>query len=173
MPKDRSEASEDQGHGALAFPAADWRCTWETHGRRCYLAGDISPDIGDRARRYCHWHYVIRAMPALQDNFAEFERWRAIWSGYCSLENHHPAPEVWAAVRGEAPIQSTPKGCGHFRCPHPGNVVRTAPPFDAAAVRQEVAALETRLSVQNRPRDLEAEKRAVLALVPGPLDELP
>ena len=99
-----------------ANPVLDAQCQWRTKGRRCFLIGDISPDIGDNRREYCHWHFVCLRNPKDSDNFEEFCRWNAGWERYCSLENHFDAEIIWDAIQGLAPIHGEPHWCGLVCC---------------------------------------------------------
>lgn len=163
MPRQRSKEQADTdgnpwGENTRSavpdFAPSDWRCIWMTHGRRCYLRGTVSPDIGERQRLYCHWHFVARSMPEIVDDYPEFERWLSRWANYCSPENHHPAQEIWLAVRGEVAIRSEPRGCGNFSCRHPANAVRPTanrpPSITPESVRAEVQTMEEQLTAQNR-----------------------
>lgn len=94
------------------------RCAWTTEGRQCYLIGDISPDIGEGARRYCHWHYVSLKDPRFADDYEEFIRWLAVWGKCCSVENHYPPEMLWRALRGIEDLHGQPHVCKAPRCKH-------------------------------------------------------
>lgn len=109
----------------IAFEPVEWRCIWTTHGRRCFLPGTISPDIGEKARKYCHWHYVNLNDPRNVEDFEEFERWQAMWARYCSLENHYTNATLWDAIQGKAHLpKEVEKWCGNVIC-HRFSIVDT------------------------------------------------
>jgi hypothetical protein len=82
------------------------------------MVGDISPDIGDGRRNYCHWHFVCLRNPKDAENFEEFCRWNQGWQRYCSVENHYNPGIVWDAMMGVAPIHGDPHWCGLIDCKH-------------------------------------------------------
>ena len=115
MPKDRHERAEP----AASTPFSDaGRCDWYSSGKRCYLPGSMSPDIGDRRRKYCHWHHVALTHPSFSTDFEEFARWSTRWESYCSVENHYPISVVWQAIVGLSPLHGDPHSCVQFGCRH-------------------------------------------------------
>jgi hypothetical protein len=118
MPTDWSGESIERATKAKPIPKNDSRCSWKTNGNRCYMVGDISPDIGDGRRNYCHWHFVCLRNPKDADNFEEFCRWNQGWERYCSVENHYKPGIVWDAITGLAPIHGDPHWCGLIDCKH-------------------------------------------------------
>ena len=162
MPKDRTgEEVERVGFESVL----KHRCSWETHGRRCYLTGSMSQGSGEGAKRYCHWHYVNLTRPQFAESFQEFEAWQRHWVGYCSEETHWSNGDLWEAITGnhDLPLYRR-QNCGSFRCPVPGAKAPRPTPMDPLFVRQEVKALEDKLSAQNRRRDLDAEKQALATI---------
>ena len=117
----RTKDAQDPTHESPGEPIAaeQGRCVWETEGRRCWLPGGMSNQIGGGRRSYCHWHFVALTSPRDVNDYHDFVRWSSYWKAYCSLENHHPVDEVWEAIQGRAPIKSDPVHCGSFACRHP------------------------------------------------------
>lgn len=113
MPRQREEHGDQPSPG----PSSDaGRCAWYSSGKQCWLPGSMSPDIGDRRRQYCHWHYVALTHPTFATEFEEFERWNARWAAHCSLENHYPLERVWQAIIGIAPLSGEPTRCRSASC---------------------------------------------------------
>lgn len=178
MARDRTGDEIDSGVGSARktssdFPSSKWRCAWLTNSKRCYLPGGISPDDGQSARRYCGWHYNALSVPAIVDDYREFERWLLRWSQYCTLQNHHPSAEIWQALRGEAAIRSAPSGCGHPSCRHPAGKPKGAPglrpSIARASVQEEMQTLEDPVVAQNRPLALTPDAAMKRAQVLGAL----
>lgn len=119
----RSQTGNRDGDDGLpATPAtilhdSPWpRCAWETQGRQCFLLGDVSPDQGERPRRYCHWHYVNLGRRRFAEDEKEFRRWLESWRGSCSVENHYDAARIWDALLGISDLDVEPRWCGNLIC---------------------------------------------------------
>ena len=161
MVRDRSGEEVERPEGTSATSSDSQRCTWETDGRRCYLTRGF--EVG--RHRLCHWHYATKDNPRARDSFEEFEAWQANWRSYCSEENHWTHTEVWEAICGNADLLKVKqRRCNAVLCRKVETPLLYATPA-SVSVRQEVQALELRLGAQNRPRDLEAEKRELQSLV--------
>ncbi len=112
-PHGRDDATQSQ-----AEPSASGseRCSWFSSGKRCLLPASISPDIGDRRRQFCHWHFVCLTHVGFATDFDEFVKWNAVWKNYCSLENHYPIEMVWRAIIGLEPLSGLPSVCLNKLC---------------------------------------------------------
>ena len=112
MPRKQEQGPQGHIHNSGS------QCSWRTDGRQCFLTGSISPDYGDHARRYCHWHYVCIHRPEDRGNYDEFCRWNARWQGYCSEENHSTDQDIWAAIQGRNSLGKPSQWCGVIGCRH-------------------------------------------------------
>lgn len=111
---DDTETEEPQVKLRPSFP----RCIWKTGERQCLMVGCMSPDIGEKRRHYCHWHYVCLSNARWATDEEEFRRWLQVWAGYCSPENHYEPASVWDAILGIAPLSGKIIWCGGLRCRH-------------------------------------------------------
>lgn len=89
-------------------------CSWRTDNRMCLMAGAIGT-----ASPRCTFHSFAADHPRLRDDFEEFERWIAYLHSmhYCADWTHVSANDLWAAVRGERPIEIR-HACSQDGCPY-------------------------------------------------------
>jgi hypothetical protein len=93
----------------------DVQCCWRTNGIRCCLYGGMSPEIGEKPPRYCHWHYVSLTHAAFSNNEREFLIWFESWQkrGYKAELFQHDPRDVWDAIQGKGKLPILSNGAAH------------------------------------------------------------
>jgi hypothetical protein len=132
------------------------------------MLGCISPDIGDKNRWYCHWHYVSLSRPKWSQDFEEFSKWNKVWEGYCSTENHYVDAVLWDSITGIRPLHGEPHWCGLLRCRHFGidetgqwlDEGKGLPPKEQPEWTKP-GRFDRLTKAQPNSRNIEAEKRAI------------
>lgn len=85
------------------------RCAWVTEGRRCYLAGTVSPSTTGGGPWYCAFHmeHVFFARPV---HWEGFQRWyqRAMGQDAHATRAQYTMADLWEAIIGKTRLPHDP-----------------------------------------------------------------